>query len=120
VASFRLQPCKLREQWLVPSKEPAFVLSWPELCAKLAPSKDERALRALQLIQIGSYVGLVSRPPKMVAGPPSNFVLLNHDRSGNLGAVLSKDPTLGPRLVEVYRVEEVQWDARVVEIGSRQ
>jgi hypothetical protein len=118
VALIRLKRSKLRDQWLVPTKEPAIDLSWSELCAKLAPSNDPRALRSLQLLQMGAYVGLVSRPPKM-PGPPSNFVLLNQDRSGSLNAVLSKDPTFGDRLLEVYRVEEVQWDGRVVEIGSR-
>lgn len=115
MASFRLQPCKLRENWLVPTKEPAIVLSWSELCAKLAPSKDERALKALRLLQIGAFVGLSSRSGNI----PSNFVLLNPDRSGNVKGVLKQDPTFATRLVEVYLVEEAQWDSKVVEFSSQ-
>ncbi len=115
MAKFILQPCKLREEWLVPTKDPAIRLSWSELCAKLAPSRDERALKSLQLLQIGAFVGLSSRAGK----PPSNFVLLNPDRSGNLKQVLKGDPTFASRLLEVYLVEEARWDSKVVERRSR-
>lgn len=115
MASFRLQLCKLREKWLVPTKDPAIVLSWPELCAKLAPSKDERALKALRLLQIGAFVGLSSRSGNV----PSNFVLLNPDRSGSVKRVLSQDPTFATRLLEVYLVEEAQWDSKITEYLSR-
>lgn len=113
MASFKIQPCKLRAGWLVPTKDPPLVLNWRELCARLAPSRDLRALQTLQLVQLGSYVGLVIGPN----GARTNFVLTNTDRSGNLGVVLTRDPSFESRLVEVYRVEAVKWDARVTEHG---
>lgn len=114
MARFVLQPCKLREEWLVPVKDVApLVLSWRELCKKLAPSGDVKALSALRLLQTNSYVGLTRT--RSSDPTPRNFVLTNPDRSGYLKRVMDKDASFSSRLIEVYRVEEVEWDAKLVE-----
>lgn len=114
MARFILQPCKLRDEWLVPVKdEPPIVLSWKELCNKLAPSGDVKALSHLRLLQVNSFVGLTRT--RNANGQLGNFILTNVDRSGHLKRVMDKDPTFSSRLVEVYRVEELSWDAKMVE-----
>lgn len=114
MARFVLKPCKLREEWLVPVKdEQPLVLSWRELCKKLAPSGDVKALSALRLLQVNSYVGLTKTRGQ--GEQVGNFVLTNQDRSGHLKRVMDKDHSFASRLIEVYRVEEVAWDAKLVE-----
>lgn len=114
MARFLLQPCKLREEWLVPVKDTQpLTFDWRELCARLAPSREIKALQVLQLLQVYSYVGLTRHPR---GGPPGNFVLTNVDRSGNLGKIVKQDKTFGLRIIEVFRVEEVVWDARIIEL----
>jgi len=114
VARFVLQPCKLREDWIVPVKDTQpITVDWRELCAQLAPSRDLRALQVLRMLQVNSFVGLTKNPR---GGAPTNFVLLNVDRSGNLEKVIAKDKTFGQRLLTVFRVEDVLWDTKVVEL----
>ena len=117
MARFVLQPCKLREERLVPVKgEPPITLTWRELCEQLAPSRSLEALRALQFVQVNSFVGTTKHPRG--GQLPVNFVLTNQDRSGNISRVMSKDATFAGRLLSVFRVEDVQWDARVTELGA--
>lgn len=116
MARFVLQPCKLREERLVPVKgEPPITVDWRGLCEQLAPSRSPEALRTLQLVQVNSYVGTTKNPR---GGKPANFVLTNQDRSGDLARIMSKDATFAGRLLTVFRVEDVQWDARVTELGT--
>jgi len=113
MARFVLTPCKLRETWLVPQKnQPPIILTWPELLARLAPSRDARAVGNLQFLQPQSFVGLLQNQSKT----PSNFVMTNADRSGSVERVLKRDPTFAGRLVEVFRVEEATYDSRMTEI----
>lgn len=117
MARFVLQPCKLRDERLVPVKgEPPITLNWRELCERLAPSREQKALQVLQLVQVNSYVGTTKNPHG--TGKPANFVLMNPDRSGNLAKIMSKDATFAHRLLSVYRVDDVEWDARVTELGA--
>jgi len=114
MARFVLTPCKLREMWLVPQKnQPPIILTWPELLKRLAPSRDPRAVGNLQFLQPQSFVGLLHHP---LSKTPSNFVMTNADRSGSIERVLKRDPTFAGRLVEVFRVEEAEYDARMTEI----
>jgi hypothetical protein len=111
---FVLRPCKLRESRFVPLDGDPLVLNWKELCGKLAPSRAREAVLTLRALTIGAFVGLLRRSS---GGPPSNFVLVNQDRSGNVAYVLHKDTSFEERLIEVYLVEEVEWSARTTEMG---
>lgn len=111
MARFKLRPCKLREDQLVPSKEPDLVLDWRELVRQLAPSREIRARQNLHQLQPQAFVGLLQH-----SKGPVNFVLLNADRSGYLGTIMAKDATFAGRLLEVYRVEEAVWDSKVSEV----
>ena len=114
MANFVLQPCHLREGKFAPIKgsEP-LSLGWKELVTKLAPSRERTSLMNLRAMQAGAYVGLTKREGKV-----TNFLLLNQDRSAKLDWVLKKDPSFELRLVEVYRVDEAQWDATVHEFDT--
>lgn len=117
MARFVLQPCRLREGRLTPIKgAKAVVFNWVELVAALAPSKEPRAKMTLRSMQPGAYVGTVKDPlnPNVVR----NFILVNQDRSAQLEWVLKKDPGFENRLVDVYRVDEVKWEAVVHEFDT--
>lgn len=117
MARFVLQPCHLREGRLAPIKGTApVVFNWVELVDALAPSKEPRAKMTLRSMRPGAYVGTVKdqRDPKVVR----NFLLLNQDRSAQLDWVLNKDPGFESRLVDVYRVDEVKWEAVVHEFDT--
>jgi len=105
VARFVLQPCKLRQDRLVPKKNASPIeLTWRELCEKLAPSRDVRALKGLYWLQPGSYVGLL-RHPRNQKSPPVNFVFVGQGRTGVVSGLMAGDPTFVHRLLEVYRVD---------------
>ena len=116
MAKFTLTKCKLREDKFV--KEAAFdsfSTDWDQLVERLAPSKTKEALMNLRQLQPGAFVGLArdKNNPENIR----NFVLLNTDRSAKLDWVLKKDPSFEDRLIEVYKVEHVQLDATVLEMG---
>lgn len=114
MSRFVLQPCHLRDEKFAPIKgRGPVVFGWRELVSALAPSKEPRAKLTLRSMQPGAYVGTVKdgSEPGMIR----NFVLVNQDRSSRVGWVTRKDPSFETRLVEVYRVDEVQWEAAVQE-----
>jgi len=114
MARFLLQPCHLRGTHLAPLKgtEPV-ALDWKSLRAKLAPTSDSSSLASLRALRIGAFVGLAK--DRYNPAVSRNFMVLNNDRSARLDWVLSKDPTFADRLLEVYRVDDVQWDSSVSE-----
>jgi len=117
LARFVLQPCHLREGRLAPIKGAApVVFNWVELVAALAPSKEPRAKMTLRSMQPGAYVGTVSDTvdSKVIR----NFILVNQDRSAQLDWVLKKDPGFERRLISVYRVDDVKWEAAVREFDT--
>lgn len=113
VIRFLLQPCKLRDNRVVPTDDPPVEYSWQSLCAKFAPARTREAMLPLRSLQLGAYVGLV-RGPK---GAPANFVFVNADRSGKLSGALIKDSSFPERVIEVYRADKVDWGARTIELG---
>jgi hypothetical protein len=117
MARFVLQPCHLREGKLAPLKgTQPLVLDWSGLVEKLAPSREARARMTLKSMQPGAYVGTVQdqNNPKIAR----NFVFANQDRSAHVDWILKKDPTFETRLLDVYRVDEVRWDAAVTEFDT--
>lgn len=111
MARIVLQPCKLREDEFVPTKEQPSVFDWKQLSKKLAPSRDIKARHNLLLLQPQAFVGLL-----VTSKGASNFVLMNENRSGNIATIVARDPSFLDRLLEVYRVEEVTRDASVSEM----
>lgn len=115
MARFVLQPCRLREGKLVPEKDSeTLTMNWRELVSKLAPSNRVEALKTLQYLQRGAYVGLLEQDGNR---PPSNFCFVAQDRSGNVGEVLRRNPSFSRRLKEVYQVVELERDSGMMESG---
>ena len=114
---FTLLPCKIREDQLVPVKgaEPV-VMTWTELLSQVAPGGHAEAQK-LKALQVQSYIGL-SKKTKEPSSVPGTWVLLNPDRSGNIGWILKKDPTFEKRLVVAYRVEKTSLKSGVQEFSS--
>ncbi len=116
MAAFVLQRCKYREGWLVPKKgEAPLRVEWAKLCEMLAPSGSVRARMMLRQAAPCAFIGLLRLPD----GQVSNFVLRNSDLSGDVRALAKKNPLLERQLVDVYRVERVEWEDRVIEPASR-
>jgi len=116
MSRFVLQPCRLREDRLVPEKgsEP-ITMTWRELAGKLAPSNRFEALKTLQHVQNGAFVGLLDRGEGL---PPSNFCFVAQDRSGNISEVIRRSPAFAKRLIEVYRVLEADRGTGMIEPGT--
>lgn len=104
-ARYRLMPCRLRDDQIVPLKGGEEVeLEWRELTARLAPSNSLKAVKALKYLQVGAFIGLIDQGPN---NPPSNFVYVAQDRSGNFAGVLKKSPGLAKRIKTVYQVKDI-------------
>lgn len=113
MASFLLTPCKIREGWLVPKKDAEpLSLSWPALCALLAPSGTLLAKANLRKAAAPSAYALLVRQS---SGVVSNVLLRNPDMSGDIRGVLARDPSFESRVVGAFRFDSVSWDAGVVE-----
>ena len=114
MATFRLQPCKLRDGWFVPKKATAAIeVDWNGLRTRVAPSATPRAQSVLRNIAAQAYVGTLKQPN----GTVTNFVIRNADLSGDIRGVLKRDPLFAHRLVDVYRVDSVVWDDKTIETG---
>lgn len=121
MATFKLQPCKVREDHLVPTKDEVVSLSWTELVEHLAPSGSYKARLTLRNLKKGAYVGLL-RNAKNPSVPPGTFFVHNPGSSNNIKWILNKDPFFSERVVQLYRVLEAEWDYEVEEFsgsGSR-
>lgn len=114
MARFVLQPCKLRVDKLVPQKgaEP-IELTWRELVAKLAPSRDVQGMKTLYHAQAGAFLGLVRdkrNPDRLV-----NFCYVAQDRGGSVAGILMKDASFATRLVEAYQVISLDKGRKILE-----
>jgi hypothetical protein len=112
-----LQPCHLREGKFAPIKgsEPV-EFDWAALVRALAPSQELAALKTLRAIRPGAYVGTTK--DLVTKDKIRNFLLLNQDRSAKLTWILKKDPQFEARLLEVFRVDVVQWESTIVEFDT--
>ena len=115
MARYVLQPCKVREDQLVPQKDTEPVtFDWPQLCAKFASFKGQGRVALLNLghLRVSGFLGLIRSAKE---GQVTNFILLNQDRTGSIDWLMKKDPTFESRLIEVYRVEVAERDAKLLE-----
>lgn len=111
MASFKLVPCKLRDNKLVEVGE-IVEFDWAALKKKFASQRME-ALHNLRRIQRSGYLGLV----KSDTGPKC-FFLLNDNRGNVIDWLLKKEPSFETRLIEVYKVEDFQWDDQSSELSA--
>lgn len=107
-----LQECKVREDRFVPTKEPPKEFSWGELVEVLAPHKSVDAYKQLSKAETGAYLGLAA---DRRTGRLGTFFFKNPDRSGNIGWLLKKDPTVPGRIKRIFRVEEAHFERKLEE-----
>ena len=115
MARFLLQPCKVREDRVVPTAEPPLELDGRQLIEKLAPAKIPEELRRLRAARLGSFVG---RCKGSRTGRDVLFTVWNPDRSNRIGWLLKTDAAFPERVLEIYKLVELDWGSRFVEIDS--
>ena len=115
MASFILQPCRLRADRLVPTKDEVVTFEWEDLVERLAPSKSLQAKMTLRKLQKGAFIGTTRQAESQ---SPTNFLLVMPDRSGRIGGLIKQDPSFPERLLEVFQVQSVDWDDSLDEIRT--
>lgn len=114
MSQYTLQPCKLRATRFVETADESVQLSRRELITKFAVSENRiMALRNIMSLRAGTYIGLAKHPNN---GKPASFFLWRPDMTGDIGFKLRKDPSFSARLLEVFRVEHVEWDRSIQEM----
>ncbi len=115
--SIVLTPFRFRDAVLAPAKqEESFELSWEEAVQKLIPPTD-RAPRAakinLRFARIGDFVGMRK---KFVRGQqvPTSFIISGRGTGTDLSWLLKMHPDFPQTVVEIYRVEQVRWQSKMV------
>ena len=114
VSRFVLKPARLLLTRFVTSRTgDEQSLDLKGLMERFAPTREPGDRINLMHLRRGEFMGLVrsgKNPNRIVT-----FLLVNPDQSGNVDFVLKNDPSFENRLVEVYRVEEAVYDARITE-----
>lgn len=110
---FVLQPCRVREDRIVPRGEP---VEWTlrELLDNITRDPaDRRHLRSV--VSPGVFVGVCkkSKPPS-----EAHFSLVSPDRTNNIEWLLRKDPSFADRVLSVYRVVEADWGTSFEEVDT--
>jgi hypothetical protein len=108
-----LRRCVIRNGYLS-AKGDSEVLTLKQAIARLAPSKTRKALNAVLRVRSGQYIGTLDRKIPGVA--PTNFVIVNPTRDGDIRWLLHKNPEFGSMVKEVYLVEEVVVPKEVVDL----
>jgi hypothetical protein len=112
---FVFQPARFRDEKVVPTDDPPLIIEdIKALVAKFAPERKQ------QLVQLRGF-----RPSAIVGwargsrtGTAVPFLLWNIDRTNRFGWLLKKDPLFPERVIECYRVEEMDWGSTVIEVES--
>jgi hypothetical protein len=113
MADFVLQPCRIRDKRIIPTKDDPVQWDWKQLRENLAPTDSPKARMVLKLISRQGYVLLVQPHPK---GPITNIFLQNPDRSNKIDWLLRRQPTFPRRVVSVWRVERADHGASIEEM----
>ena len=116
MARFELQPCKVRGTRVVPTKEPMLVIeSLPELIERFCKNPSPIDRQRIQEIKRDVYIGTTKGS---LTGKDTMFLLLNHNRASNDFAWVTKGNSDAlDNLKEVFKVIDVRWDAKFVELG---
>ena len=116
MAKFTLLPCVVREDRISPKGEPPIVLQWEEMAKRFAPSQDRNALTLLLRLRPTGYVGLV----RDERGVPRAFSLFVTSRNNHIRWHIKRDPMFAERVLEIYRVEAVELDARLLDMSAKE
>lgn len=115
MAEFVLQPCKVRENRLVPVKDADLLrVDFAGLASLVIPASPALQYRSqlakLILLRAGAFVG------QTTMGTRSGlFLLLNADRSNKLN--MAKDRRFADRITCAYKVISADWGEAIREMG---
>lgn len=115
MSRFILSPCKFREDRVVPTGEDPVSLDLRELMARFVPSGNKAELLKLRALRLGSYVGHCKGGR---TGREVLFVLASMDRTNKVTWLLKGDPSFPSRVLDLYRVDVLDWGSRVEEVES--
>lgn len=109
---FVLQPCRIREEKIVATKDDPLVLEVTDLFKTLVPSglREERSL--IRGARIGTYLG---RCKGSVTGKDVLLVIYNNDGTNVIEWVLKRDPTLPDRVTSLFRLDAADWGSSFYE-----
>jgi len=108
MAKYTLQPCTLRLDRILPVDAPPVVFTLEEMRKRFAPSAQPGALTSIAALRPTAFFGLV----RDETGTPRTFIIFNPTRDNRISWLLRRDARFGDRLIELYRVERVERDAR--------
>lgn len=112
VARFVLQPCKIRENRVVPSGEENVVLGLAEFVKKFTITGERQERGKMRAARVGAFIGVCtgSRTKE-----PTLFVIWREDRFADIKFLLRKDPTFPDRCHAIFKVIEADWGSRIEE-----
>jgi hypothetical protein len=120
LARFVLQPAKVRDDWIVVDRtaEP-IELDWPKLRQLLAPHGTVEGVATLRRMKPRAFIGLKRASPafQQQGIKVTNFMFMDSFGQGNLRWLIKQQPTFPDQIESVYRIEVVQWDERLVDLG---
>lgn len=109
---FELQPCKIREDRVVPTGEESLVFTMPEFVKNFTVTgqRDERV--KMRQARTGAFIGVCdgSRTKQ-----PTLFVIFRNDRANAIDFLLKRDRSFPERCKTIFRVVEADWGSRVTE-----
>ena len=112
VARFELQPCKIRENRVVPNGEDNVVLDLAEFVKKFTITGQPAERGKMRAARVGAFIGVCTGSR---SGQPTLFVIWREDRFGDINFLLRKDQTFPDRCHAIFKVVEADWGSRVEE-----
>jgi hypothetical protein len=109
---FELQPCKIREDRVVPSGEENVVFTMPEFVKNFSVTgmRDERV--KLRQARIGAFIGVCTGSRSK---QPTLFVIWRNDRDNVIDYLLKRDRSFPERCQTIFKVVDADWGSRVTE-----
>ena len=114
MAKFVMLPCKVREDRIVPQKgaAPVEMTGLQVIERFLLDVRQPADLYAFRSLAPESFIGLAT---SALNGRPVRFYIRNTDLSGDISWVLKRSPTFADRLLEVWKIDQAEWDSKVLE-----
>jgi hypothetical protein len=112
LSRFELQPCKIRDDKVVPSGEENIVLNLAEFVKAFSVTGHHIDRVKMRQARIGGFIGVCvgSRSKR-----DTLFVIWRPDRGNGIDFLLKRDRTFPDRCKTIFKVVEADWGSRVTE-----